>query len=57
VEVTDGGPAEREGEWAASCAEEEHGRGLRIIELVTTAPGDDHDSGGATHWADLTTAA
>ena len=57
VEVTDGGPAETEGEWAASCGEGEHGRGLAIIDRVAADHGDRHETGRAVHWADLTTAA
>jgi anti-sigma regulatory factor (Ser/Thr protein kinase) len=57
VEVTDSGPATRQGDWAASCTDGEHGRGLHIIDLVTAAHGDDQEHDHATHWADLTTAA
>jgi anti-sigma regulatory factor (Ser/Thr protein kinase) len=57
VEVTDGGPAETEGEWAASCGEGERGRGLTIIDRVATDHGDRHESDRAVHWADLATAA
>lgn len=57
VEVTDGGPAGRHGEWAASCSDGEHGRGLHIIGLVTAAHGDRRAPDGAIHWADLGTAA
>jgi anti-sigma regulatory factor (Ser/Thr protein kinase) len=57
VEVTDAGPADREGEWAASCAEGEHGRGLGIVDLVATAHGDRQETGRSIHWADLDVAA
>lgn len=57
VEVTDGGPAALEGEWAASCSNGEHGRGLNIIDIVAAAHGDRQEVGRATHWADLGTAA
>lgn len=57
VEVTDGGPATQQGDWAASCGDGEHGRGLHLIDLVTTAHGDAQERDHATHWADLTTAA
>ncbi|TJZ44501.1 ATP-binding protein [Streptomyces piniterrae] len=57
VEVTDGGPAATEGDWAASCAEGERGRGLTIIDTVAAAHGDHWQTGHATHWADLTPAA
>ncbi|MGW5662808.1 ATP-binding protein [Streptomyces sp. NPDC003758] len=57
VEVTDGGPAATEGEWAASCGDEERGRGLDIVDRVAAAHGDRLETGHAIHWADLTTAA
>ncbi|MGW2612992.1 ATP-binding protein [Streptomyces mirabilis] len=57
VEVTDGGPAVTQGDWAASCTDGEHGRGLHIIDLVTAAHGDDQERDHVTHWADLTAAA
>lgn len=57
VEVVDGGAADTAGDWAASCAEGEHGRGLGIVDIVAAAHGDRHETGRATHWADLTEAA
>jgi anti-sigma regulatory factor (Ser/Thr protein kinase) len=57
VEVTDGGPAAEEGDWAASCAHGEHGRGLAIIDRIAVAHGDGRQTDRATHWADLTIAA
>lgn len=58
VGVTDGGPATREGDWAASCADDEHGRGLGIIGLVAVAHGEHQErEGGTTHWASLPMAA
>jgi anti-sigma regulatory factor (Ser/Thr protein kinase) len=57
VEVTDAGPAPLAGEWAASCSNGEHGRGLNIIDLVAVAHGDRQEVGRATHWADLAAAA
>lgn len=53
VEVADGGPARRHGEWAASCSDGEHGRGLHIVELVAAAHGNRPTAEGAVHWADL----
>ncbi|WP_431962505.1 ATP-binding protein [Actinacidiphila sp. bgisy160] len=40
VEVTDGGPAASKGEWAASCSDSEHGRGLSIVHQVASAHGE-----------------
>lgn len=57
VEVTDGGPAASQGEWAASCGAGEHGRGLLIVHQVASAHGDRIETGRALHWAELTTAA
>ncbi|MGW1616997.1 ATP-binding protein [Streptomyces sp. NPDC002285] len=55
VEVSDGGPATHDGAWTASCAEDEHGRGLGIVDLVSEAHGSHADPcGGTTHWAQLT---
>ncbi|WP_406724908.1 ATP-binding protein [Streptomyces sp. GD-15H] len=53
VEVTDGGPAAEEGDWAASCAGGEHGRGLAIIDRIAVAHGDGRQADRATYWADL----
>jgi anti-sigma regulatory factor (Ser/Thr protein kinase) len=57
IEVSDGGPAATDGDWAASCADGEHGRGLTIIDHLTAAHGDCQEPGHVTHWADVTTAA
>ncbi|WP_106433078.1 ATP-binding protein [Streptantibioticus cattleyicolor] len=57
VEVADGGPARRQGDWAASGMPAEHGRGLRIIDEVAAAHGERRADHHAVHWADLTTAA
>ncbi|MGW2347523.1 ATP-binding protein [Actinacidiphila glaucinigra] len=57
VEVTDGGPAPSVGEWAASCGDCEHGRGLTIVDQVASAHGDRWETGRATHWAELAPAA
>ncbi|MDH6129487.1 ATP-binding protein [Kitasatospora sp. GP82] len=57
IEVSDGGPAATDGDWAASCTDGEHGRGLEIIDQLTTAHGGRQEPGHAIHWADVTTAA
>lgn len=55
VGVTDGGPAQAEGAWASSSTQEEHGRGLAVIEVLATSHGTrTHSGGNATHWARLT---
>ncbi len=51
VGITDGGPAARQGAWAASCAQDEHGRGLAIVDTLATAHGTRRHRQGATHWA------
>ena len=51
--VSDGGPAVTEGDWTASCADDEHGRGMDIINALTAAHGCRSHSGGTTHWARL----
>ncbi|MET7458752.1 ATP-binding protein [Streptomyces sp. NPDC005574] len=57
VGVSDGGPAEQEGPWTASCTEDEHGRGLTIVDMLADAHGTHcHPHGGTTHWARLTAA-
>uniref|UniRef100_UPI003F497FF1 ATP-binding protein n=1 Tax=Streptomyces sp. CA-141956 TaxID=3240051 RepID=UPI003F497FF1 len=56
VGVTDGGPAPQPGAWTSSCAEDEHGRGLGIVEMLADAHGTRSHPGGATHWAYLTAA-
>ncbi|MFG2194207.1 ATP-binding protein [Streptomyces sp. NPDC048639] len=54
VGVTDGGPAATEGPWTASCAPDEHGRGMGIVDAVAAARGFAiHRDGGVTHWARL----
>ncbi|MGW9440030.1 ATP-binding protein [Streptomyces sp. NPDC055607] len=55
VAVSDGGASEADGEWTASCEEDEHGRGLIIVDSLADAHGEDHhDNGTTTHWAYLT---
>jgi anti-sigma regulatory factor (Ser/Thr protein kinase) len=55
VEVSDGGPAAEDR--AAGLAEDEHGRGLMIIDQVAAAHGDRQEAGRAVHWADIEYAA
>ncbi|MGW8955638.1 ATP-binding protein [Streptomyces sp. NPDC055709] len=57
IEVDDGGPAPRKGEWIASCSDDEHGRGTGIIDSLATCTGTHSRPCGATHWADLPGAA
>ncbi|WCD94199.1 ATP-binding protein [Streptomyces sp. HUAS 31] len=55
VGVTDGGPAQDDGAWTSSCTQEEHGRGLAVVEVLATSHGTrNHPGGTATHWARLT---
>ncbi|MCX5233236.1 ATP-binding protein [Streptomyces sp. NBC_00233] len=51
VGVTDGGPAVQEGAWTASCADDEHGRGLTIVDTLAESHGTRTHSSGTTHWA------
>ncbi|MFF7756162.1 ATP-binding protein [Streptomyces sp. NPDC007971] len=53
IEVSDGGPADRQGEWAAGGTPDEHGRGLDIIDHITTAHGEHDQPGHVVHWADV----
>ncbi|MEW2424690.1 ATP-binding protein [Streptomyces nigra] len=54
VGVTDGGPAQVDGAWTSSCIREEHGRGLAVVELLTSGHGTrTHPDGASTHWAVL----
>ncbi|SHN29544.1 ATP-binding protein [Streptomyces yunnanensis] len=53
IEVSDGGPAAMDGDWAASCTPDEHGRGLEIVDQLTAAHGDREELGRAVHWADV----
>ncbi|MFD9622351.1 ATP-binding protein [Streptomyces virginiae] len=54
VGVTDGGPAATESAWTASCADDEHGRGIAIVDTLADAHGTRPHSGGTTHWARIT---
>ncbi|MFI1400743.1 ATP-binding protein [Streptomyces sp. NPDC020681] len=53
--VSDGGPADGEGDWTASVADAEHNRGLEIVDALATAHGICLYPGGTTHWARLRT--
>lgn len=56
IGVSDGGPALHHGPWTTSCAPDEHGRGLHIIDALADAHGiRTHSSGNTTHWARLPT--
>ncbi|NNJ06203.1 ATP-binding protein [Streptomyces sp. PKU-MA01144] len=57
IEVTDNGPAPHDGPWTSSCAADEHGRGLAIVDALTEAHGTHGVEGGrTTHWAHLAAA-
>ncbi|MEV6682603.1 ATP-binding protein [Streptomyces erythrochromogenes] len=53
VAVADGGPSDRPGDWVASCAPDEHGRGSLIVDALTTDHGATTGTAGSTRWADL----
>ncbi|MFB7867853.1 ATP-binding protein [Streptomyces sp. NPDC056069] len=56
VGVSDGGPAPNSGAWIASCATDEHGRGLTIVDALAEAHGTHAYSAGATtRWARIIT--
>ncbi|MGW7432183.1 ATP-binding protein [Streptomyces sp. NPDC054861] len=57
VGVSDGGPAPHDGPWTSSCTDEEHGRGLGIVEALTDVRETDTlPDGTAIHWARLAAA-
>jgi anti-sigma regulatory factor (Ser/Thr protein kinase) len=52
VGVSDSGTAPQEGPWTSSCTDDEHGRGLGIIEALAEAHGTHAYPDGTTmHWA------
>ncbi|WP_256105405.1 ATP-binding protein [Streptomyces sp. ODS05-4] len=54
IAVSDGGAAEHDGAWTTSCEDDEHGRGLTIVDSLADAHGSDHyRNGTAVHWAFL----
>jgi anti-sigma regulatory factor (Ser/Thr protein kinase) len=53
IEVSDGGPAPCEGEWAESCTPDEQGRGNMIIDALASSHGTYSTPPGSTWWADL----
>ncbi|MFJ2008656.1 ATP-binding protein [Streptomyces chartreusis] len=55
IEVVDGGPALASSKPTTSYEAEEHGRGLSIVDAVTTDHGTRVHTYGATHWASLPT--
>ncbi|MFD5335734.1 ATP-binding protein [Streptomyces hawaiiensis] len=56
VGVSDGGPASHHGPWTTSCTDDEHGRGLGIVEALTDGQGTlIRADGMATHWVTVST--
>ncbi|MFD4242964.1 ATP-binding protein [Streptomyces sp. NPDC058525] len=55
VEVFDGGPAARDGEWSASCGAGECGRGLSLVAALSEAHGSRPTERGRAWWARLAT--
>ncbi|MFJ8763095.1 ATP-binding protein [Streptomyces cyaneofuscatus] len=56
VGVCDGGPALESGSWIASCADDEHGRGLRIVAALADSRGRVSTAQGrATCWVQFRT--
>lgn len=53
VGVSDGGPAGQDDDWTSSCADDEHGRGMTIIDTLTNAYDTRTHPNGTTHWARL----
>ncbi|MFD8955020.1 ATP-binding protein [Streptomyces xanthophaeus] len=52
VGVVDGGPASCNGSWSTSCAEEECGRGMVIVDALAEMHGVRiQPEGSTTHWA------
>ncbi|MFE5940873.1 ATP-binding protein [Streptomyces sp. NPDC056470] len=51
VEIADGGPSARDGEWTTSCTPDEHGRGLALVRALSAAHGVRKCPEGSTHWA------
>ncbi|MFI6357076.1 ATP-binding protein [Streptomyces sp. NPDC050743] len=57
IEVSDGGPAAPGDDLQSSLPDDEHGRGLMIVECLTAGHGKRQEPGHAVHWADISTAA
>ncbi|MEU9057177.1 ATP-binding protein [Streptomyces sp. NPDC048384] len=54
VGVSDGGPTSDEGAWTSSCTDDEHGRGLSIVDTLADTHGTRPcPNGTVTHWARL----
>lgn len=51
IGVSDGGAAAQDGAWTSSCAPDEHGRGLHLVEALAQAHGMCRRTRGTTHWA------
>ena len=50
IEVSDGGPSEAPGPWAAHVEPEEHGRGNQIVSYLAAAYGTCFSEGRSTRW-------
>ncbi|MFJ9753177.1 ATP-binding protein [Streptomyces chartreusis] len=50
IGVTDGGPAAQDGAWSSSCAPDERGRGLHLVQALAQAHGMRRHAGGITYW-------
>ncbi|MFJ9753063.1 ATP-binding protein [Streptomyces chartreusis] len=50
IGVTDGGPAAQDGAWSSSCAPDERGRGLHLVQALAQAHGMRRHTGGITYW-------
>ncbi|MCX5233223.1 ATP-binding protein [Streptomyces sp. NBC_00233] len=52
VGVTDGGPVDQNTLWTTSCAPDEHGRSLGVVQALADGYGArTHSTGHVTHWA------
>ncbi|MEY9966174.1 anti-sigma regulatory factor (Ser/Thr protein kinase) [Streptacidiphilus sp. MAP12-16] len=53
IGITDGGPVPPVQGHKGRCPDDEHGRGLIIVDALAVAHGTQPHAGGATHWACL----
>ncbi|MFD7859781.1 ATP-binding protein [Streptomyces microflavus] len=54
IGVRDSGPGTQAGSWIASCADDEHGRGLKIVAALATSRGREFATHGrTTHWVEF----
>jgi anti-sigma regulatory factor (Ser/Thr protein kinase) len=51
IDVSDGGPASGPGQWTASCAPGEHGRGNAIVKALAEQDGYCETGNQSEHWA------